>query len=67
MKTYLHGAMDYAEKLKLPFRVGDLDLPEERMRYSSSQENEHVGKNTCPCATTIEIETPKVGECEIYK
>ena len=28
MKTYLHGPMDYAKKLKLRFRVGDLDLPE---------------------------------------
>ena len=30
MKTYLHGPMDYARKLKLRFRVGDLDLPEIR-------------------------------------
>ena len=30
MKTYLHGPMDYAKKLKLRFRVGDLDLPERR-------------------------------------
>ena len=28
MKTYLHEPMDYAKKLKLRFRVGDLDLPE---------------------------------------
>ena len=27
MKSYLHGPMDYAKKLKLRFRVGDLDLP----------------------------------------
>ena len=33
MKTYLHGPMDYAKKLKLRFRVGDLDLPERRKRY----------------------------------
>ena len=26
MKMYLHGPMDYAKKLKLRFRVGDLDL-----------------------------------------
>ena len=32
MKTYLHGPMDYAKKLKLRFRVGDLDLPERRKR-----------------------------------
>ena len=30
MKTCLHGPMDYAKKLKLRFRVGDLDLPETR-------------------------------------
>ena len=28
MKTYLHGPMDYANKHKLRFRVGDLDLPD---------------------------------------
>ena len=30
MKKYLHGPMDYAKKLKLRFRVGDLDLRERR-------------------------------------
>ena len=29
-KKYMHGSMDYAKTLKLPFRVGDLDLPERR-------------------------------------
>ena len=28
MKTYLHGPMDDAKKLKLRFCVGDLDLEE---------------------------------------
>ena len=32
-KTCLHGPMDYAKKMKLRFRVGDLDLPEGRNRY----------------------------------
>ena len=32
MKRYLHGPMDFAKKLKLRFRVGDLDLPERRRR-----------------------------------
>ena len=32
MKMYLHGPMDYAKKLKLRFRVGDLDIPERRQR-----------------------------------
>ena len=35
MKTYLHGPIDYVKKLKLRFRVGDLDLPERRKRYTS--------------------------------
>ena len=29
MKAYLHGPMDFAKTLKLGFRVGDLNLPEE--------------------------------------
>ena len=37
MKTYLHGPMDYAKKLKLRFRVGDLDLPERRKILSIYQ------------------------------
>ena len=53
MKTYLCGPMDYAKKLKLRFRVGDLDLPE-RKRYTSSREEEDVATYICPCGTTIE-------------
>ena len=30
MKAYLHCPMDYAKKLKLRVRVGNLDLPERR-------------------------------------
>ena len=37
MKTYLHGPMDCTNKLKLRFRVGDLDLQERRIRYTSSR------------------------------
>ena len=40
MKTYLHGPMDYAKTLKRRFRVGDLDLPEGRKRYTSSRVEE---------------------------
>ena len=54
MKTYLHGPMDYAKKLKLRFRVGDLGLPERRKRYTSSREEENVATNMCPCSATIE-------------
>ena len=32
--------MDYAKKMKLRFRVGDLDLPERRKGYTSSREEE---------------------------
>ena len=66
MKTYLHGSMDYAKKLKLRFRVGNLDLPERRKRYTSSRQ-EGVAINMCPCGTTIESRTDIVGECEICK
>ena len=66
MKTYLHGPMDYAKKLKLRFRVGYLVLSERRKRYISSRE-EDVATNMCLCGTTIESRTHIVGECEIYK
>ena len=65
-QTYLHGAVNYAKRLKLRFRVGDLDLPERRKRYTSSRE-EDVGTNICPCGTTIESRTHIVGKCEVYK
>ena len=53
MKAYLHGPMDYAKKLKLQFRVGDLDLPERRNITTSNREGD-VAKNLCPCGATIE-------------
>ena len=59
--------MDYAKKLELRFRVGDLDLPERRKRYTSSREEEGVATNRCPCGTTVESRTRIVGECEICK
>ena len=37
MKAYLHGPLDAAKNLKLRFRVGDLDLPERRKRYTSKR------------------------------
>ena len=40
MKTYLHGPTEFAKTLKLGFRVGDLDQPERRKRYTSSREEE---------------------------
>ena len=64
MKTYLHGSMDYAKKLKLRFRVVDLDLPEIRARNTSIREEEDVATHMCPCGTKIESRTQIVGECE---
>ena len=46
MKTYLHGPMDYAKTPKLRFRLGDLDLPERRERYTCSREAEEE-KHRC--------------------
>ena len=54
MKTYLRGPMDYAKKLKLRFRVGDLDLPEKRKRYTNIQQEKDVVTHMYPCGTAIE-------------
>ena len=67
MKTYPHGPMDDARKLKLRFRVGHLDLPERRKRYISSREEEDVDAHMCTCGTAIESRTRIIGECGIYK
>ena len=67
MKTYLHGPVDEAKKLKLRFRVGDLGLPKRRNRYTSNREEEDVATNMCPCGTTIESRPHTIGEREIYK
>ena len=68
MKTYMHGPSGYAKKLKLRFRVGDLDLPERRKKYTSGWEDGDVATNMYPCGTTIESRTHiVVRECEIYK
>ena len=47
MKTYLYGPIDFAKNLKLRFRIGDLDLPERRKRYTSNRAEEEA--QTCPC------------------
>ena len=59
--------MDFAKTLKLRFRVGDLDQPERRNRYSSSREEEEIDAQICPCGKSIESRTHIVGDCEIYK
>ena len=58
--------MVYAKKLKLRFRVGDLDLPKKKKRYTRSRE-EDMDAHMCPFGTTVESRTHVVGECEIYK
>ena len=61
-KTYLHGPMDYANKLKLRFCEGDLgDLPEKGKRYSSSRGEVGVVADVCPCGTIIKRRTHIVG------
>ena len=67
IKTFLHGPMDYAKKLSLRLRIGDLDLPERRKRYTSSREEDDVATHMCMCGTTIKSRSHIVGECEIYK
>ena len=63
-KTYLHGPMDYAKKLKLRFRAEDLDLRTRRKKEicTSSREKEDVATNNmCPCGTTTEGRTHVIG------
>ena len=67
MELYRHGPMDFAKTPKLRFRVGDLDLPERRKRYTSSREEEEIDAQMCPCGKAIESRTHIVGECEICK
>ena len=52
MKTYLNGPTDYAETIKLRYRVGGMNLPEKRKRYTSSREEEDA--QMCPCGKAIE-------------
>ena len=63
----LHGPVDYAKMLKLRFRVGDLDLPERRKRYTSSRKEEEEYAQMCPCGKAVESRTHIVGECAKYQ
>lgn len=49
MKLYLNGKMDNAKKLKLRFRVGDLDLRGRRKRYTSKRTEEEEDRQARPC------------------
>lgn len=40
MEIHMHGPLDVVKKLKLRFRVANLDLPDRRKRYIISQEEE---------------------------
>ena len=64
MKTLLHGPMDCAKTLKLRFRVGDLDLPERRKRFTSIRVEEE-GAKRYPCGNEGESRNGKVGDCEL--
>ena len=59
--------MDYAKKLKMRFRAGDLHLPERRKIHTSCREEEDMDARMCPCGTTIERRTHIIGKCELYK
>ena len=52
MKTYLYGPVDYTRMLKLRFRVGGLNMPERRKRYTSSRGEEDA--QMCPCGKAVE-------------
>ena len=67
MKACLHGPVDFATVLKLRFRVGGLDLPERRKRYTGSRDEEEVDAQMCPCGKAIESRTHTVGECEMHE
>lgn len=66
MEAYVHGAMDYAEKLKLRSQVGDLDLPESRRNIRSRVEEE-IDEQDCPCGKAMESGTHIVGDCTVQK
>ena len=67
MTAYWHDPLHAAKRLKLRFRVGDLDLPDTRKRYTTNRVEEEVDKQTCPCGKAIEIRTHIVAECELYQ
>lgn len=58
--------MDYAQKLKKQFRIGDLDLPEGRKRYISNTEEQDTMK-ACPYGKAGESRTHIIEECELCR
>ena len=59
--------MDYENKQKVLFRVGDLDLPGRIKRYTSSREEEEEHTQRCPCGNADERRAHILGECELFK
>ena len=51
--------MGFAKTLKQQFRVGGLDLPGIKKRYTSSREEEEVDAQMCLCGKAIESRTVK--------
>ena len=62
----MHDLTDLAETLKQRSRVGKLDLPERRKKYTSSRE-EDVDAHMYPFGKAIKSRTRMVGECEMCK
>ena len=60
--------MDYAKKLKLGFRLDDLDLTRKKNEmFQSSREEVHVPSMTCPCGSQLDGGTYVVKRCKIHK
>ena len=59
MKTCLHVPMDFANTLKLRFRLGDLD------RIPVGEEVD--AQQMCLCGKAIESRIHLVGECGMHK
>ena len=67
MKAFLHCPMVDAKTLKLRFRVGDLDLPQRRTRYTINCSREEEDAQLCPRGKENESRAHIVGYFEIYK
>ena len=65
MKTCMHGPMYCPKMLKWRFRVGDLDMPESRKKYTSSRDEDDA--QMCPCGKATESKTHIAGACGMYK
>ena len=60
MKTYLHGPMDYAKKLKTTITCRGPGSTRKKKRYTSSREQEDMDAHMRPCGTTLESRTHTV-------